>query len=184
VLRAISGLLRPRRRDHARDENITGYSPRRLRRLGRARPQERSLFPLMTVGENLLLAATSIATGEPCNARRGAGRALSTDRGAPPGARGSLSGGEQKTSRSRGRCVPRRAVIGLQPPRQQTRGSRVFRRASPILRRSEHDQRPRDLDGLLLPPDNDPRARGGRSAISGKRSASSSARRCTALRSR
>jgi branched-chain amino acid transport system ATP-binding protein len=100
VLRAISGLLRPRRGAiMLGDENITGYSPRRLLSLGVVHvPQERSLFPLMTVWENLLLGgyinrdrkdvqrrAEELAERFPLIAERRRERA------------GSLSGGEQKT---------------------------------------------------------------------------------------
>src|SRR5258708_40034649 len=57
VLRAVSGLLRPRRGAILLgDENVTGYSPRRLLSLGVVHvAQERSVFPLMTVWENLML---------------------------------------------------------------------------------------------------------------------------------
>ena len=57
VLRTISGLLRPRRGTIRLDEtDIGGLSPKRLLSLGVVHvPQERSLFPLMTVWENLLL---------------------------------------------------------------------------------------------------------------------------------
>ena len=100
VLRAVSGLLRPRRGAILLgEENITGYSPRRLLSLGVVHvPQERSLFPLMTVWENLLLGgyinrdrkavqqrADEPAVRFPLIAERRRERA------------GSLSGGEQKT---------------------------------------------------------------------------------------
>src|SRR2546421_9337837 len=57
VLRAVSGLLRPRRGAILLGErNIVGESPRALLELGVVHvPQERSLFPLMTVWENLLM---------------------------------------------------------------------------------------------------------------------------------
>jgi branched-chain amino acid transport system ATP-binding protein len=100
VLRAVSGLLRPRLGAIMLDEkNITGYSPRRLLSLGVVHvPQERSLFPLMTVWENLLLGgyinrdrkavqrrAEELSARFPLIAERRRERA------------GSLSGGEQKT---------------------------------------------------------------------------------------
>src|SRR2546423_9982358 len=100
VLRAVSGLLRPRRGAILLgDENITGYSPRRLLSLGVVHvPQERSLFPLMTVWENLLLGgyinrdrrtvrrrADELAERFPLSAERRRERA------------GSLSGGGRKT---------------------------------------------------------------------------------------
>jgi branched-chain amino acid transport system ATP-binding protein len=100
VLRAVSGLLRPRRGTiHLDDVDVTGFSPRRLLSLGVVHvPQERSLFPLMTVWENLLLGgyvtrdrravrrrAEELAERFPLIQERRRERA------------GSLSGGEQKT---------------------------------------------------------------------------------------
>ena len=100
VLRAVSGLLRPSRGTiHAGDTDITGLSPRRLLSLGIVHvPQERSLFPLMSVWENMLLGghvnrdrtavrrrAEELAERFPIIAERRRERA------------GSLSGGEQKT---------------------------------------------------------------------------------------
>jgi branched-chain amino acid transport system ATP-binding protein len=100
VLRAVSGLIRPRQGTiMLGDENIVGYSPRHLLSLGVVHvPQERSLFPLMTVWENLLLGgyinrdrkavqrrAEEISARFPLLAERRRERA------------GSLSGGEQKT---------------------------------------------------------------------------------------
>ena len=57
MLRAISGLLRPRKGSILLDgREISGQSPRRLLDLGVVHvPQERSLFPLMTVWENMLM---------------------------------------------------------------------------------------------------------------------------------
>jgi branched-chain amino acid transport system ATP-binding protein len=100
VLRTVSGLLRPSRGTiRAGDTDITGLSPRRLLALGIVHvPQERSLFPLMTVWENMLLGghvardrravrrrAEELAERFPIVAERRRERA------------GSLSGGEQKT---------------------------------------------------------------------------------------
>ena len=100
VLRAVSGLLRPSRGTiHAGDTDITGLSPRRLLSLGIVHvPQERSLFPLMSVWENMLLGghvnrdrkavrrrAEELAERFPIIDERRRERA------------GSLSGGEQKT---------------------------------------------------------------------------------------
>jgi branched-chain amino acid transport system ATP-binding protein len=100
VLRAVSGLLRPSSGSIMfGDTDITGQSPRRLLALGIVHvPQERSLFPLMTVWENLLLGgyitrdrrsvqkrAEELAERFPLIAERRRERA------------GSLSGGEQKT---------------------------------------------------------------------------------------
>jgi branched-chain amino acid transport system ATP-binding protein len=100
VLRAVSGLLRPSSGSIMfGDTDITGQSPSRLLALGIVHvPQERSLFPLMTVWENLLLGgyitrdrrsvqkrAEELAERFPLIAERRRERA------------GSLSGGEQKT---------------------------------------------------------------------------------------
>ena len=100
VLRAVSGRLRPRRGAILLgDRNIIGVSPRHLLELGVVHvPQERSLFPLMTVWENMLMGgfirqgrkevrrrAESLAERFPLIRERSSERA------------GSLSGGEQKT---------------------------------------------------------------------------------------
>jgi branched-chain amino acid transport system ATP-binding protein len=100
VLRVVSGLLRPRQGSILLgDREISGLSPRRLLELGVMHvPQERSLFPLMTVWENLLMGgyirrkssavrarAEELAERFPLIAERRHERA------------GSLSGGEQKT---------------------------------------------------------------------------------------
>jgi branched-chain amino acid transport system ATP-binding protein len=99
VLRAISGLLRPSRGTITfGGRSITGLSPRKVLELGIVHvPQERSLFPLMSVWENVLMGAfvvrdrsevarraESIAARFPIVAERRRERA------------GSLSGGEQK----------------------------------------------------------------------------------------
>jgi branched-chain amino acid transport system ATP-binding protein len=100
VLRAVSGLITPRSGSITADgESIAGQSPRRLLELGIVHvPQERSLFPLMTVWENMLLGGyitrdrqavqrrvEELAERFPLIADRRRERA------------GSLSGGEQKT---------------------------------------------------------------------------------------
>ena len=99
VLRAISGLLRPREGTITfAGTQIAGRSPRSLLELGLVHvPQERSLFPLMSVWENLLMGAyivrdrsevtrraQEVAARFPIVAERRRERA------------GSLSGGEQK----------------------------------------------------------------------------------------
>ena len=99
MLRAVSGLLRPRKGSILLDgKEIGGLSPRRLLDLGVVHvPQERSLFPLMTVWENLLMGgfiqrdrkavnrrAEELAERFPIVGERRHERA------------GSLSGGEQK----------------------------------------------------------------------------------------
>src|SRR2546430_14851564 len=75
VLRTVSGLLRPRRGTvHLDETDITGLSPRRLLSLGVVHvPQERSLFPLMTVWENLLLGGY-VTRDRRAVRRRGGGR--------------------------------------------------------------------------------------------------------------
>ncbi len=100
VLRAVSGLLRPRRGAILVGErNIVGVSPKRLLEFGVVHvPQERSLFPLMTVWENMLMGGFIRKSGK--EVRRRADelaerfpliRERRTERA------GSLSGGEQKT---------------------------------------------------------------------------------------
>ncbi len=100
VLRVISGLLQPRA-GHVRlaGEEVTGWSPRAMLDHGVAHvPQERSLFPAMSVWDNVLMGAyisddhaavarraTEVAQRFPIVARRRHELA------------GSLSGGEQKT---------------------------------------------------------------------------------------
>lgn len=62
VLRVISGLLRPSAGSvRFRGESIAGLSPRAVLRRGIVQvPQERSLFPTMTVWENVRLGAYSL----------------------------------------------------------------------------------------------------------------------------
>jgi branched-chain amino acid transport system ATP-binding protein len=99
VLKTLSGLLRPRLGTIILNgQEIGGRSPRQVLRAGIVHvPQERSLFPLMTVFENVLLGAHVSGDG------RGARRRLQQiaerfpivrDRG--PERAGSLSGGQQK----------------------------------------------------------------------------------------
>jgi ABC-type branched-subunit amino acid transport system ATPase component len=63
ILRLVSGLLRPRLGGvRFRGESIAGLSPRRILRLGIVQvPQERSLFPTMTVWENVRMGAYTLA---------------------------------------------------------------------------------------------------------------------------
>jgi branched-chain amino acid transport system ATP-binding protein len=100
LLRVLSGLLTPRA-GHVRlgGKDVTGSSPRAMLRQGVAHvPQDRSLFPVMSVWDNVLMGAyisddkdavarraTEIAERFPIVARRRNELA------------GSLSGGEQKT---------------------------------------------------------------------------------------
>jgi branched-chain amino acid transport system ATP-binding protein len=100
VLRVISGLLAPRAgKVSLAGDDVTGWSPRALLTRGLAHvPQERGLFPAMSVWDNVLMGAyinpdqraverraVEIAERFPIVARR---------RHEPAG---SLSGGEQKT---------------------------------------------------------------------------------------
>jgi branched-chain amino acid transport system ATP-binding protein len=99
VLKTISGLLRPARGNILfRGEEITGLSARdRLIRGLVHLPQERSLFPAMTVWENLLMGAHVLSDRAVIRGRTEQAAALF-----PIVARrrhdlaGSLSGGEQK----------------------------------------------------------------------------------------
>jgi branched-chain amino acid transport system ATP-binding protein len=99
VLKTVSGLLRPRLGQVLLDgEPITRLSPRE--RLGRAVvhvPQDRSLFPAMTVWENVLMGAYILR--DRAEVRRRADRSaelfpIVAER--RHDAAGSLSGGEQK----------------------------------------------------------------------------------------
>jgi branched-chain amino acid transport system ATP-binding protein len=99
ILKVVSGLLRPRQGSVLFEgAEIGGRSPRALLRLGIAHvPQERSLFPLMTVWENMLMGGYVLRDG--AAARRRAGEIceqfplVGERRSAKAG---SLSGGEQK----------------------------------------------------------------------------------------
>jgi branched-chain amino acid transport system ATP-binding protein len=100
ILRTVSGLLRPKRGSIAADgEALNTLSPREVLCRGIVHvPQERSLFPLMSVWENVLLGAHVL--GDRAQARRRIEEVadqfpiLRERRGS---AAGSLSGGEQKT---------------------------------------------------------------------------------------
>jgi ABC-type branched-subunit amino acid transport system ATPase component len=63
ILRLVSGLLRPRLGAvRFRGESIAGLSPRRILQFGIVQvPQERSLFPTMTVWENVRMGAYTLA---------------------------------------------------------------------------------------------------------------------------
>ena len=99
VLKTVSGLLRPSRGTITlRDKSIGGFSPQAILGMGVVHvPQERSLFPAMTVWDNLLMGgfivrdralltrrAEAVADRFPLVAARRHAHA------------GSLSGGEQK----------------------------------------------------------------------------------------
>jgi branched-chain amino acid transport system ATP-binding protein len=100
LLRVVSGLLAPRagRVLHA-GQDVSGHSPRAMLDLGVAHvPQERSLFPGMSVWDNVLMGAY-ISNDRDAVARRAAELAerfpiVARRRHALAG---SLSGGEQKT---------------------------------------------------------------------------------------
>ena len=100
VLRVISGLLRPKEGQvRLAGEDVTGWSSRAMLDRGVAHvPQERSLFPAMSVWDNVLMGAY-ISNDRAAVARRAAEVA---DRFPIVAQRrhdlaGSLSGGEQKT---------------------------------------------------------------------------------------
>jgi ABC-type branched-subunit amino acid transport system ATPase component len=59
VLRAVSGLLRPRKGDvHLEGESICGLHPSRILAMGVSQvPQSNALFPALTVKENVLMGA-------------------------------------------------------------------------------------------------------------------------------
>jgi ABC-type branched-subunit amino acid transport system ATPase component len=63
ILRLISGLIRPRLGGiRFRGDSIAGLSPRQILRLGIVQvPQERSLFPTMTVWENVRMGAYTLS---------------------------------------------------------------------------------------------------------------------------
>jgi branched-chain amino acid transport system ATP-binding protein len=99
VLKTISGLLRPREGEILLDGRpVQGLAPKAMLRHGVVQvPQDRSLFPLMTVWENLLMGAylvrdraevarraEAVAAEFPILRERGSERA------------GALSGGQQK----------------------------------------------------------------------------------------
>jgi len=99
ILRTVSGLLRPRRGQVALDgEPVTSLRPREMLRRGIVHvPQERSLFPLMTVWENVLLGAHVL--GDRTRARRRieeVAEQFPILRERRNSHAGSLSGGEQK----------------------------------------------------------------------------------------
>jgi ABC-type branched-subunit amino acid transport system ATPase component len=99
VLRVVSGLLRPRRGDVRFDgASIRGLSPRAILDLGIVQvPQERSLFPTMSVEENVRLGGYSLRDRALVARRLAAVRdafPIVRERAAEPAA--SLSGGQQK----------------------------------------------------------------------------------------
>jgi branched-chain amino acid transport system ATP-binding protein len=100
LLRVVSGLLAPRagKVRHA-GQDVTGFSPRALLQRGVAHvPQDRSLFPAMSVWDNLLMGAY-ISDDHAAVTRRAAEIAerFPIVAGRRNEVAGSLSGGEQKT---------------------------------------------------------------------------------------
>jgi ABC-type branched-subunit amino acid transport system ATPase component len=63
ILRLVSGLIRPRLGGvRFRGDSISGLTPRQILRLGIVQvPQERSLFPTMTVWENVRMGAYTLS---------------------------------------------------------------------------------------------------------------------------
>jgi len=99
LLSVISGILRPRA-GHVlhRGERLTGKSPREILRAGVVQvPQNHSLFPDMTVGENIDLGGYLLGGRARVAAQRGAVEELFPDIGAWAKLKaGSLSGGQQR----------------------------------------------------------------------------------------
>jgi branched-chain amino acid transport system ATP-binding protein len=99
VLRAVSGLLRPKRGSITlAGRPLGGLSPRRVLQAGVVHvPQERSLFPLMTVFENVLLGGHALRDGALARRRAEAiAERFALVRERRNARAGSLSGGEQK----------------------------------------------------------------------------------------
>jgi branched-chain amino acid transport system ATP-binding protein len=99
VLRVVSGLLRPRLGDvRFEGASIRGLSPRAILDLGIVQvPQERSLFPTMSVEENVRLGGYSLRDRALVGRRLAAVRdafPIVRERASEPAA--SLSGGQQK----------------------------------------------------------------------------------------
>jgi len=99
LLSVISGILRPRT-GHVlhRGERLTGKSPREILRAGVVQvPQNHSLFPDMTVGENIDLGGYLLSSRAQVATRRAAVEDLFPDIGAWAKLKaGSLSGGQQR----------------------------------------------------------------------------------------
>ncbi|MGZ4202156.1 MAG: ABC transporter ATP-binding protein [Thermoleophilaceae bacterium] len=99
VLRAVSGLLRPRKGTIALDgELLERLSPREVLARGVVQvPQERSLFPLMTVWDNVLLGAHVLGDRTHARSRiEEVAERFPIVRERRDSKAGSLSGGEQK----------------------------------------------------------------------------------------
>ena len=99
LLKTVSGLLRPSRgRVVYRDQEINELRPKARLLLGIAHvPQERSLFPAMTVRDNLLMGGYLVKDAKVVSARLDqAAAAFPICRDRAGDRAGSLSGGEQK----------------------------------------------------------------------------------------
>jgi len=99
LLAVISGLLKPRSgRVLHRGEQLTGRSPREILRAGIVQvPQNHSLFPDMTVTENVELGGYTLGSRAQVARRRAHVEALFPDVGSwGPKKAGSLSGGQQR----------------------------------------------------------------------------------------
>jgi branched-chain amino acid transport system ATP-binding protein len=99
VLRTVSGLLRPRAGTIAfRDASLVGLSPRHILEQGIVQvPQERSLFPKMTVEENVRMGAFILSDGVLIRRRLDeVGEMFPVVRERARDRAGSLSGGQQK----------------------------------------------------------------------------------------
>jgi branched-chain amino acid transport system ATP-binding protein len=99
VLRVVSGLLRPRRGSISLGgDQIGGCSPREILRRGVVHvPQERSLFPGMTVWDNLLMGAYIVTDRAEVQRRAEAvAEQFPSIRERARERAGSLSGGQQK----------------------------------------------------------------------------------------
>jgi ABC-type branched-subunit amino acid transport system ATPase component len=99
MLAVISGILKPRTGQVLhRGERLTGKSPREILRSGVVQvPQNHSLFPDMTVAENIDLGGYLLGSRAQVAARRAAVEELFPDIGAWAKKKaGSLSGGQQR----------------------------------------------------------------------------------------
>ena len=99
LLAVISGLLKPRSGQVLhRGERLTGKSPREILQAGVVQvPQNHSLFPELTVTENIELGGYMLRSGRLVAQRRTAVEALFPDVAAwGPKKAGSLSGGQQR----------------------------------------------------------------------------------------
>jgi ABC-type branched-subunit amino acid transport system ATPase component len=99
LLSVISGMLKPRKGTVThRNERITGKSPREVLKAGVVQvPQNHSLFPDMTVAENIDLGGYMLGSKSLVTSRRQAVEALFPDVAAWQKKKaGSLSGGQQR----------------------------------------------------------------------------------------